>query len=305
MIDRHPEGVPRTYEVFFEKFGPFIANEVRRKNIVANNFDDLYQTVCERLVAARCIEKFVARVQSSSDDELPETMLAEEACVYLGISFGAWRSKLWSFHKVFVEDLGGKVPVKGKTHGTITRRGKAISWNAWMPSPVEKDDNGKDLPGYGSPKAVYKTSDVLSVPCDYFRGGLKHDTTAWPRRKILPHHFMGYVARCIHNIWYNFCRTIRRKHRDRTGDCFPQFKTPDGDFNDSWEDTLPDTDVCPQDVEDAIDYRNIIDGKCKMTDAQKGEIGHLLKNHSIVEAVKLAASLAPEQKQVLLAIAGA
>jgi hypothetical protein len=301
----HVEGVPHDYEEMFEKYGPFIANEVRRKNIVANNFDDLYQTVCERLIAARVLPKFIARVMSSSDEELPDTITAEEICSRLfKISFGAWRSKQWSYHKVFVGDLDGVVPVKGKTHGTITRKGAVISWVSWMPSPLTHDAEGKKLPGYGSPKAVYKTSDVLEIPAlGYFRN-MQFDTTAWPKRKVQPHHFMGYLARCVHNAWFNFCRTIRRKHRDRTGDCFAQFKTPEGEFDGNWMDGLPDTETCPEDIENAIDYRHIIDEKCKMTDVQRGEITHLLKNHSIVEAVKMS-SLAPDQKKVLLQYAEA
>jgi DNA-directed RNA polymerase specialized sigma24 family protein len=290
------EGIPRNYEELFAKYGPFIANETRRLNVVPGNFDDLYQTICERLIHAKALEKFETRIRKSSDEELPETMSAEEACKLLGITFSAWRSKQWSFHKVFVADLGGKVPVDGKTHGTITRSsGAVVSWVAWMPTPISG--------GYGSPKAVYKTSDVLDVPaCGYFaKKGQEgtFSTARWPVRKILPHHFMGYLARAIRNNWYNFCRTIRRKHRDRTGDCFPQFKTPDGDFNDSWEDTLPDTSTCPEDVENAIDYKTLVDDTAKMTDAQKGEIGHLLKSHSIVEAITLS-SLSAQQKQVLL-----
>jgi len=305
MIDRWPDGVPRGYEALFDKFGPFIANEVRRKNIVSNNFDDLYQTVCERLIAAHVLEKFVQRVNGSSDEELPPTITATEVCTLLGITFGAWRSKQWSYHKVFVGDLGRVSPDKSKTHGTIVRRGATVSWVSWMPTPIATDAEGKKLPGYGSPKAVYKTSDVLEVPAlGYFRskktGEGSFDSSAWPRRKIQPHHFMGYLARCIHNAWYNFCRTIRRKHRDRTGDCYAQFKTPDGDFNESWEDSLPDTETCPEDVENAIDYRTIVD-TTQMSEAQKGEIGHLLKSHTIQEAVRMS-SLSAEQKKTLLSI---
>jgi hypothetical protein len=302
MIDRWPDGVPRGYEALFDKYGPFIANEVRRKNIVSNNFDDLYQTVCERLIAARVLEKFVQRVNGSSDEELPPEITATEVCTLLGITFSAWRSKQWSYHKVFLGDLDGVSPDESKTHGTITRRGATVSWVSWMPAPISG--------GYGSPKAVYKTSDVLEVPAlGYFRnkktGEGTFDSTAWPRRKIQPHHFMGYLARCIHNAWYNFCRTIRRKHRDRTGDCYAQFKTPDGDFNESWEDSLPDTETCPEDVENAIDYRQIVDGACQMTTEQKGEIGHLLKSYTITEAVKKSSSLSAEQKKTLLSMCAA
>lgn len=293
-----PEGVPRGYTELFTKYGPFIASEVRRRNIVAGNFDDLYQTVCERLVAAQVLPKFVHRVINSKDDELPETITAEEICgqLFKRISFGAWRSKMWSYHKVFKQDLKGKVPQKGKTHGTIQRGKAVVSWVSWMPTPVSG--------GYGSPKAVYKTSDVLEiVDFGYFRD-LGFDTMAWPKRKIQPHHFMGYLARAIHNAWYNFCRTVKRKHKDRTGDSFPQFRNPDGEFDTNWEDALPDTETSVVDVEMAIDYRQVIEGRLAMTEQQKGEIGHLLKGgHTIVEAVRMCNSLAPDQKRVLLSIA--
>lgn len=293
--DRWPEGVPHDYTEFFEKYGPYIAGEVRRKNIVANNFDDLYQTVCERIVANQVLPKFVARVRASTDEELPPEMTGADACKLFGITFGAWRSKLWSYHKVFVSDLNGMVPVEGKTHGTIVRpSGAVVSWVAWMPTPVRG--------GYGSPNAVYRTSDVLEVPaCGYFPK-MKFDCAAWPRRKVQPHHLMGYISTAIHHIWYNFCRTERRKHRDRTGDCFAQFRNPDGEYVSNWEDTQIANETVVEDVELAIDYRTIVDRSCKMSEEQKGEISYLLKTHTITEAVKMS-SLTAEQKRVLLSIA--
>lgn len=300
-----PDGVPRGYTELFKKYGPFIASEVRRRNVVATNFEDLYQTVCERLVAAQVLPKFVRRVNGTiADVDLPPTITAEEICgrLFQNITFPAWRSKMWSYHKVFLIDLKGVVPQEGKTHGTIKRGKAVVSWVSWMPTPVSG--------GYGSPRAIYNTSDVLPiVECDYFRAPLGRtdggfSSAAWPKRKIQPHHFMGYLARCVHHAWYNFCRTVKRKHKDRTGDSFPQFRSPDGDFDANWEDGLEDTETTTADIELAIDYRSVIETRVAMTEQQKGEITHLLKaGHSIIEAVRMCSSLAPDQKRVLLSVA--
>jgi hypothetical protein len=308
--DRRPEtldmllridGIPHNYDELFDRSGRYpgiIANEIRRKNVVAGNFEDHYQSVCEKICAARVLEKFAARVLSCSDDDLPATMTGADACKLFGIKFPAWRSKMWSFHKVFKEDLGGQVPVEGKTHGTITRAsGAVVSWIAWMPTPISGS--------YSSPKAVYNTSDVLECPDRAPFKGMTFDTSAWPKRQVQPHHFVSYLLRAVNNHFSNACRTIMRRHKDRPGDHFSQFKSPDGEFNPNWEDGLPDPMNSAASIEASCDLNTAIDAAVKMTVDQKGEIsGFLATGHTIIEAVKMS-SLAPEQKKVLLTIADA
>jgi hypothetical protein len=217
-------------------------------------------------------------------------MSAEDVCALFGITFGAWRSKLWSFHKVFREVLGGKEPVKGKTHGTIVNaNGKDVSWVSWMPTPISG--------GYGSPKAVYKTSDVLEVPSlGYFRN-MKFDSAAWPKRKVQPHHFQAYLVTAVRNHFLNACRTIMRRHQDRTGDNFSQFRTPDGGYDVNWADHLADPMAGADAIETTVELHDQLDRV--VTEAERGEISALLKNYSIIEAVKLS-SLPDKKKQVLL-----
>lgn len=430
-IARWPEGVPRTFDEMFRKYAPCIANEIRRHNVVAAHYEDHYQSVCEKLMAAQVLTRFVARVnKTAKDDELPPEMTATEVCDLFGITFGAWRSKMWSYHKVFVRDMRRKIPSEvsetervftyapkgatakgimteagftvlkgstalknlhpnltpgfhamkksliasgtlvasggllkftadvlfespsgaagvvygnnangrvlwktadgtalkdvapkaptknriftapeGQTHGTINRRGKDISWVSWMPTPVKG--------GYGSPKAVYKTSDVLEIPeRGYFRT-MTFDTAAWPRKKVQPHHFQAYLLQAVRNHFSNACRTIMRRHKDRPGDCFPQFKGADGEYNTSWEDSLPDqaaTNAFAH-VEAAHDLKRSIapaavnspslglDSRCQMTLEQRGEISELLETHTIIEVVRMSAKLTRDQKQLLLGIA--
>ena len=297
--DRWPEGIPRNYDELFDRHGRYpgiIANEIRRKNIVAGHFDDHYQSVCEKIVAARVLERFAQRVLSCSDEELPPTMTGEDVCQLFGISFGAWRSAQWSHKKVFLKDMGGKGP-KGQTSGMIYKaNGKGLYWRAWMPTP----ESGS----YSNPKAVYKTSEVLEcndpARVTPFKG-MKFDTSAWPRRKVQPHHFVAYLLRAVRNHFSNSCRTIMRRHKDRPGDFFSQFKKPDGSFDPNWEDGLPDPMNSAASIHASAELNEAIDEACKMTEAQRGEIGELLKTHTIVEAVKMS-SLAPEQKQTLLRI---
>jgi hypothetical protein len=294
--DNWPDGIPRDYEEMIRKYGALIANEIRRKNVVAAHFEDHYQSVCEKLVAARVLENFVARVQSCSDDDLPATMTGEEACRLYGIGFGAWRSAEWSYQRVFLQLMSGKAP-DGANAGMFTKPdGKGAYWRRWMPTPIEG--------GYSSPCAVYRTSEVLEVN-DPARvtpiRGMKFTTASWPRRTVQPHHFVSYMLRAVHNHFSNACRTIMRRQKDRPGDFFSQYKTPDGEFDRNWEDGLPDQMNTAASIEASVDLTQAFETACRMTEAQRGEIGALLKSHSIVEAVRMS-SLGPDQKRKLLSI---
>jgi hypothetical protein len=283
----------------FAKYGGVIANEIRRKNVVAGNFQDHYQDNCEKLIAARVLERFAERVYGSTDDPPPDEMTSEDVCKLLGIKIGAWRSRQWSFHKVFLGDLKGMVPVgsEGKTHGTITRNGKCVSWCVWMPSPIEGSG------GYASDKARFKTSDVIEIPHrgeGYFRH-MNFDHTAWPPRSVQPHHFQAYLVRAVRNHFMNACRTIMRRHKDRTADHFAQLRSPDGAYNPNWEDAQPDTRAASEkSITAGIELRERLNKL--VTQSERDEITDLLrqmKNQSIVEAVR-ASSLATEKKQILL-----
>lgn len=291
-----PEGVPRSEEELFKKYGALIANEIRRKNVVAGHFEDHYQAVCEKIISARVLERFVERVLSCSDEELPKSMTGEDVCQLFGITFGAWRSAQWSYQKVFVKDMDGKGP-KGQTSGMFYKaNGKGLYWRSWMPTP--------ETGSYSSPKAVYRTSDILECNDEArvtpFKG-MKFDTRSWPRRRVEPHHFVSYLLRAVHNHFFNACRTIMRRHKDRPGDCFSQFKNPEGEYDGNWVDGLPDPLNTAASIEATADLNSAIDKACKMTDAQRGEIGELLKQYTITEAVKMS-SLDADQKQVLLRI---
>ena len=431
MTDMVVEGIPCNFEEMFRKYGPLIANEIRRHNVVAAHFEDHYQSVCEKLIAAQVITKFKERVLTSVDDDKPRTMTAKDACALLKTSFPAFRAKLVAYHEVFKGTLKGKIPakitvsspidaellftysvkgavaqgvscgddgfkvLKGSTavegfapnltpgyiakkkslvtsgiltkvggllvfgedvlfnspsaaagvvygnnangrelfkteggtslkeveagavpmavtpnQGVIKHNGKDLAWASEMPTPIEGH--------YTSPKAVYLTSDVLDIPHGDYFGKNTFDIKAWPPRKVQPHHFQAYLLRAVRNHFSNACRTIMRRHKDRPGDCFPQFKSPDGEYNTNWEDALPDPSAqsafraveASHDLEnafdqspDSMDHYVPLDRACVMTSEQKGEISELLKSHTIIEAVRMSSSLTTDQKKTLLSIA--
>jgi hypothetical protein len=263
-----PGGVPRNYQEMFELYGTHIQNEIKKKNKVLTNFADHYQGVCEKLIAAQVLERYVKRVAECSDDPLPDTISGLDASRLLSISFGAWRSRQWSYHKVFCKDMKGRLPAGYEgiqyAHGTIIRNGKAISWVSKMPSPIEIDPvTGEKIlvsRGYGREETLYETSDVLEVPLDYFRGA-KRNLMAWPARSVQPHQFLAYLLMAVRNHFWNGCRTIMRRAQDRPADCFGVFKTPEGTYDENWTENLSDDRHWADRLEAAIDLRNLDSSK--------------------------------------------
>ena len=268
-VDNWPAGVPRDNNEMIKVYGEVIMSEIYKRNVVKGNADDHFQEVCLKLISARVLEKFVQRVLNTTHEDKPETMTAEDACTLFGIRFSAWRTRQYAFHK--------------------TKKG-------WMPQPIEGGPYG--------PHSVYKTSDILDVPDKAPFKRLAFHVDAWPVRAVAPHHFQAYLLRAVRNHFFNACRTIIRKHKDRPGDCFgSNFHDADGQYNENWEDLLPDNYATA-----SIEASTLLSQKMgllhditnQMPEPHRLEIFDLLsKNHTIPEIVKLV-TLSSENEYRLL-----
>ena len=296
-----PSGVPQNNDEMIRVYGKVIMAEIYRRNVVKGNAADHYQEVVLKLVSSKVLEKFVARVLSTTYEEKPETMTTTEVCTLLGITFSAWRSRQRDYLKNFVERLSGKLP-EDRTNddkGTlyVAGHGKPLYWVSWMPQPIEGS-------AY-SPNSVYKTSDILDVhERPYFKKAT-FQVDAWPKRSVEPHHFQAYLLHAVRNHFYNACRTIHRKHKDRPGDCFSNFNNADGEYNTSWEDSLQD-ETATESIEDSAVFHEKL-GKLQaftktISEERREEIFDLLqKNYSIREIVKKV-NLTPANQRRLLKI---
>jgi DNA-directed RNA polymerase specialized sigma24 family protein len=285
-MDRWPAGVPKNNDEMIKTYDKVIMAEIYRRNIVKGNASDHYQEVVLKLIQGKVLEKFVKRVLSTTYEDKPETMTTSEVCVLLGITFSAWRSRQRDYLKNFVERLSGKLP-EDRTNddkGTLFVPGhpKPLYWVSWMPQPIEGS-------AY-SPNSVYRTSDILDVhERPYFKKST-FQVDAWPKREVEPHHFQAYLLQAVRNHFYNACRTIRRKHKDRPGDCFQAFNNADGEYNENWEDGLKD-EYATESIESSASFREKLTRLTSITNTigedKRDEILDLLeKNHSIREIVK-------------------
>ena len=300
LLSRWPLGVPKDYNEMIKTYGNVIMSEIYRRNIVKGNAEDHFQEVVLKLVSSRVLEKFVQRVLSTDHEEKPETMTAEEACVLLGITFGSWRHAQYQYIKNFVERLSGKLPDdrtnddKGTLY--VAGCGKPLYWVSWMPQPISGS-------AY-SLNSVYKTSEVLDLHEKPYFSNAALNINAWPKRSVEPHHFQAYLLRAVRNHFFNTCRTIIRKHKDRPGDCFgSNFNDLNGEYNENWADSIPDAHAT-----DSIEASTLLSEKLdmlhditsQMPETHRGEVLDLLsKNHSIREIVKMV-TLSPANERRLL-----
>ena len=230
MTTKTRPGIPCDYNELVRDYSPFIANEIRKRNTVTQNFSDIFQEVCTKLLEAKVIEKFNSRVASEDPPVCPPTMTVPEICAFLGgISAKAWTARGWAYRKGYPRPDG-------------TRK-----FGRWMPDPINDE-------GYSSEKAIYRGSDIAILgtknPEYKWRGQGVFIIRTCPAPAPTPYMFLNYLGRAIRNHFANVCRTHSRKWQDRTGDMMPskkllgdkvpQFRTAEGGYNDHWEDTIRD-----------------------------------------------------------------
>lgn len=171
-----PEGVPENYDELFRDYGDFVAKRVERYNKVDRNFEDLLQDIWARLIASQVLEKYVERASQT----LPPTLMAREACAYLGLTFEAF--------------------VKIQQHKRVP---------SWLPTPTPI--NGVDP---SSDQAVYRQSEILDL--DEHLDDLKFAKRTEERTMVFvgAQGFRAYLTQAIHNHFANWCRTRSRKYKD-------------------------------------------------------------------------------------------
>ena len=97
-----PETVPRNYDELFRNYKDFIEKKVKSYNKVDRNLEDLLQEIYLKLIHSDILTKFVNR----SADTLPESIPAEEAIQWLGMS--------WTQFHTALRRAGRFIPKKGK-----------------------------------------------------------------------------------------------------------------------------------------------------------------------------------------------
>lgn len=121
--DQHdwPQGVPRDYEELWRDWGKHIANLTNRFNKIERNLADLHQYIWERLLNSHLLEKYVSRCKRE-----PAELSALEACVYLGITWREFHSRMEAYHGSQKTEVwaarGMDLDPRTPPPGTIVRR---------------------------------------------------------------------------------------------------------------------------------------------------------------------------------------
>ena len=221
--DNWPEGVPRDYNELGRDFGDYITKRVKGYNKVGRNLDDLVQHTWLKLIESRVLEKFVKRANST----MASTMLAEEACGFLGITFEQWETMLRDGH---------------------------TDEEMWAPTPLAGEPY--------TPTALFATAEILIIdeidPWDE-----RPNPKELP--KVTAKGFRSYLSTAIHNHFANFCRTERRKNREQLlPPSMVLAKQSDGAWHQaieiqdytSWESTLVGEAFNDDEMASAVDFRD-------------------------------------------------
>lgn len=226
--------IPCDYTELWRDYAKFVANLLRKYNKVGRNHEEVLSHNWEKLVQSRMLEKYRAFVT----EKMPKTMTAVEACSFLGISFGQWRTAMWAFH------MGDPIYNKDKIE-VRRRRGH------WMPTPLNAEaflaKSGGKSNGYSAKTAILDTDDLilLTVNEKLMKNGsvrgpfFKQGPLNVPGIKVTKGHFSSYLAKCVHNNFMNWLRTKARKHQERPHDTFAEFRGY-GDNPVAWEATIED-----------------------------------------------------------------
>lgn len=253
MAPKSSEGfsVPRTYNELQQQYGSHIHKLLYRFNKVDRNFEDLHNTIWLKLMEAKLLERFEEHIAR----QVPKVLNAIEACDLLGISWQQWRAAMHTYHR-------GLPSLRDEDGDVIARkRGR------WMPTPINAEEfRAKGVEGYASKSALFSFLDVIQLTLEErvngvvrrpFRvmgrkidqdGNVVSDTRPEgeikiPEVKVTPSQFRNYLSMAVLNHYANFCRTVKRRHKERP-------HTPSVHQEDpvSWEASLQDDKVVPADT---------------------------------------------------------
>lgn len=237
-----PDGflVPRTYAELQKVYGPHIKKLLMRCNRVERNFEDLHSYVWVKIMEARVLDRFVDHMAKQT----PKVLSGLEACALLGVSWQQWVETVSGYHT-------GKRPL-------------------WMPTPVnEAVFRLQGLSWFDSKDASFAYEDVIRLTWgEKVSGRVRYPFSRWgqdirdgllvgasrpeghlkiPDVRPTPSQFKNYLSTAVLNHYANFCRTLKRRHKER-----PQ--TPRGFEGDPtpWEDTLEEVTQAPAEVKVAL-----------------------------------------------------
>lgn len=267
VAGRWPDGLPRDNTELHTQFGAFVTMLVRRYNKVDRDPRDLLNQIWLRLIEADVLAKYVDALST----DMPPTMTTEQMRLFLGITDAQLRAYIWRASKGH--------PL---TKGSDVKR--------YLPEPVSGT--------VYSQSAVWRTEDVVKLAqfadehgCFRHQGQI---TVAQP--KFTKKHFMGYLQRCIHHTFCNYCRTKTRKYREHLGEDLKVGNQSDNPS--SWEERLEDPNNA---IEDEIDLRNALARVAEAAPEVKDElIASLADGCRPDRAIKKLQGLDQETKRAIL-----
>lgn len=243
--------VPRSYTELQRQYGPYIQRLLGRFNKVERNFEDLHSHIWVKILEARVLERFDEYVEK----QVPKVLSAIEACDLLGISWQQWRAAMSTYHK--------GIPTQIDEDGEVVQRRRG----RWMPTPINAAEfQARGIDGHTSKYALFSFIDVLQLTLEERIDGVlrkpfrvtgrmidsegnviaqerPEGDIKIPEVRVTPSQFKNYLTMAVLNHYANFCRTMKRRHKERP-------HTPHAQQEDAtaWESTLPDQTQSPQDT---------------------------------------------------------
>lgn len=235
--------VPRTYTELQQQYGQYIYKLLGRFNKIERNFEDLHNTIWLKLMEAKFLERFDEHIAK----QVPKVLNALGACDLLGISWQQWRAAMHTYHK--------GLPALRDEDGDVIERKRG----RWMPTPINVEEfRAKGVEGYASKSALFSFLDVIQLTLEERINGvirrpfrvmgrmIDHEGNVVaetrpegdikiPDVKVTTAQFRNYLSIAVLNHYANFCRTVKRRHKERP-------HTPSAHQEDtvSWESTIQD-----------------------------------------------------------------
>ncbi len=308
--------IPSTYDELQKQYGKLIYKLLLKYNKVERNFEDLHGYVWLKILEAQLLERFEDHIQRQT----PKVLTALQACDLLGVSWRQWSTAMWSYHKGDPDRYDKKGNILSRKRGR------------WMPTPINiLEFQARGLAGYSAKTALFDFEDIIRLASDEkrFKNGKIRKAFRFMGRGILEGivvsddrpegsaklpevsttatQFRNYLAMAVLNHYANFCRTEKRKHKERPSSPPPSME----DDAPSWESTIPDRQATEMDAMVALsEAREMLshtllehmDGvpSCKAVEDHAAMMfGMLDKGTSLVQALD-SMGLPPKVKSAIL-----
>lgn len=189
-----PEGIPRDFDELVRVYGTYIEQQVAKYNRKGweQQLSDLRQHIWEKLIISNLLDRFVVRANTT----LPPLMTGLQAQEYLGINKKNWGWWMW------------KAGIPNDWQGTHTSSSRATPQKRhrldWLPKPIKGRPN--------SDTALFRGIDVKLL---HESGIIKKRHFPSKRPPVSGRGFKSYLQRAIRNHWANWCRSHKRRHKER------------------------------------------------------------------------------------------